>query len=136
MYYDFGHGYTAAAVQESIDSKRADLGTVHPRDLHRFAISLEENQGQLAALQEVEGKFADLEQWATEQGWDDTLIVAQQLAIVSRLALRRVDDIWSGRNNDARRAFHDGWRDAVEHVYRQVENKLTDIVRERRGAVE
>lgn len=36
--------------------------------------------------------------------------------LVTRMALRGADDSWSGRGNDAKRAFHDGRLKALSHL--------------------
>lgn len=129
MYINFGRGYTSQAVQESIDSQLADIGSVDPHNLHRFAIELQERQGQLDALTAIEDDFGDLVDWAAKQGWDKTLVVAEKLNVLVKLALRRVDDTWSGRNNDAKRAYADGWRDAVDAAFRAVQYELTELAK-------
>jgi hypothetical protein len=40
---------------------------------------------------------------------------------------RNPDDTWSGRGNDARRAYGDGWRDALAEVAYSLRLNLTLI---------
>lgn len=114
MYVNFGRGYTVTAIQSHLD----DLldRTVKPHDLHRYAIDVETVQGQLAAAKEVEGQFADLDAWAAEKDFSTELVLAHKFNVLAKLALRRVDDTWSGRGNDAKRAFFDGWQDVLSEV--------------------
>jgi hypothetical protein len=135
MYIDFGRGYSSAAIQESIDSQLADIGSVDPADLHRFAIVLQERQGQLDAITAIEDDFGDLTDWAAEKGWGETLVVAEKLNVLVKLALRKVDDTWSGRGNDAKRAYADGWRDAVDAAFRSVQHELGQLAKVANEAV-
>lgn len=118
MYIDSGRGYTAATIQSHLDDLLAK--TVKPADLHRYAIDVETVQGQLAAAKQVEEQFADLDAWAGEKGFGLELLLAYKFNALAKLALRRVDDTWSGRNNDARRAFFDGWQDVLSEVQRNL----------------
>lgn len=129
MYFNYGHGYTAALVQERLDDALATITTVKFDNLVHFTNEVNTLKGQVDALTAIETSFAALAEWAAEKGWDDTLIVAEKLNGLTKVALRRVDDTWSGRSNDAKRAYADGWREAVETIWRGVQEELSSIAK-------
>lgn len=129
MYFNSGYGYTAALVQEQLDRTLATITTVKFDNLVHFTNEVNALKGQADALTVIETDFAEQAQWAAEKGWDDALIVAQKLNTLTELALRRVDDTWSGRTNDAKRAYADGWREAVETVWRGVQRELAAVAK-------
>lgn len=128
-YIDFGSGYTVAAIQKSIDADLRDIASVDPRDLGYLANSVQRSYGQRDAIDRVTERFADIIEYSEEQGYSQTHRLALQFAELANLALRPADDTWSGRNNDARRSYHDGWVDAIQHVKRKVEAELAEIAR-------
>ena len=67
-------------------------------------------------LAEAEGRQSAVARLAAaeEFGASDSEIEAEALSIL----LRGADDTWSGRTNDAKRAFFDGVRDAIESLKR------------------
>lgn len=127
MYYNSGRGYTAALAQERLDDALATITTVKFDNLVHFTNEVNTLKGQVDALTAIETDFAALTQWAAEKGWDDTLIIAEKLNALTKLALRRVDDTWSGRTNEAKRAYADGWREAVENIWRGVQQELSAV---------
>lgn len=120
---------TVADVQHELNAHLAKITTVAPHNLTYFVTEVEELRGQLAALTEVTEDFANIADAAAEHGWtaDQTLVRKLQAVLIlaeraSGKSLQFSDD-YSGRNNDNRRSFRDGWVNILASVRRDLDNE-------------
>jgi hypothetical protein len=115
--------HTAADIRNQIGQEIGELthkAADRPDRVADLAISIERLRGQADVLDTIEKQFADIEVWAVKQNWTITHVLLVQLDLVADLATQNPDDTWSGRGNDARRAYNDGRRDVLQYIARQL----------------
>lgn len=124
---------TITAVQNALDALMAKASTVTPDKLTYFTTEVEELRGQLDALKEINEDFVAITDAAVENGWGSEQRMVRKLQAVLRLAARaggkglQFSDDTSGRNNDARRSYRDGWFNIVESLRRDLDREVSNL---------
>jgi hypothetical protein len=133
MYYTgiTGGTPTVAKLQEELDNLLAK--TVAPEKLTYFVTEVEELRGQIAALTEINEDFISIADAAVENGWGSEQRIVRRLQALLRTAERaagkslQFSDDSSGRNNDNRRSFRDGWFNIIEAVRRDLDREIREL---------
>lgn len=121
----------AAEVQKKLDELLTK--TVKPEQLTYFVTDVEEFRGQVAALSEIEENFSDIKTAAAVCGWTADQILVYKLQAVLRTAAAaggkglRFSDDTSGRGNDNRRSYRDGWFNIVDLVQRDLNCEVNNL---------
>jgi len=113
---------TLAQAEAALRDAQFVLVNKATESTHRLADYVNEVEswsGVVAVFAEWERGLEHIEQF-TEDLNDGAArrarVELEKWKLIARMALKDTDDSWSGRGNDARRAFADGRRKALSHL--------------------
>lgn len=110
---------TAAEAEQILISVQDQLKMVAVEQPHRVTEAANEVShwlGVTKAMYDWESDVRDLLEHAQDNAWTDEQVTIGKYQILTRLLVRDSDDKWSGRDNDGKRSYHDGWMDALKNI--------------------